>query len=382
MATHSPSPFTTPDPKLRIKPGAPAVSRPTKEEVERFPAEAAGMIDATWKAQSALLSEQKYDLDKIRGKHFLLAGATGPGLGGAFASVLLHTMKDEGSLTVIGRDLKKSQGFETGQRMQQIAEERGIGSRFHWSNGGLALEGPGLEEILGVLRNAGAKEVVYVNTVAAANSGILPGHPPVYVKDVDEEGLFQWELEPLTEKNIESTKFIMGEMAVKFGEVLEQNGIGVSVTAFADWRGSLDRTSREPANPEYGRNGAYSTSLYLPKDYLQEAAARAYGTKSRVIDFFFPIMRTRALGFIPGGVTMSHVYDELMRREGIRRVEVPELALGALQEMGRAAAGESYHPFKRLDAHEEPLDLWFFEVVKRLNENKSSDFYYKHWFDV
>jgi len=92
-------------------------------------------------------------------------------------------------------------------------------------------------------------------------------------------------------------------------------------------------------------------------------------------------MRTRALPFIPGGMTLSYIYDALMARAGIRRVDVPELGLGMLQEIGRALARDDFNPFPRLDAHELPLDLWFYEVVKQLNEDPHSPFYYRKWFD-
>ena len=113
---------------------------------------------------------------------------------------------------------------------------------------------------------------------------------------------------------------MMGDMAVQFTDVLMDSGISVAVTAFCDWRGSLDKPSRDPAAVEYGRNGAYSTSLYLPKDAIQAATSAAYGTDRKVVNVFFPVMRTRALPFIPGGTTMSYVYDKLMERAGIRRV--------------------------------------------------------------
>jgi len=93
------------------------------------------------------------------------------------------------------------------------------------------------------------------------------------------------------------------------------------------------------------------------------------------------VMRTRALPFIPGGSTMSFVYDKVMKKVGIRRVDVPELGLGMLDEIGKALATDDFNPFPRLDAHEMPLDLHFYEAVKQLNEDATSPFYYKKWFD-
>jgi hypothetical protein len=231
------------------------------------------------------------------------------------------------------------------------------------------------------LKSKGAQDVIYINAVAAASSGLLPDHPPVYVKDVDDEGLFQWQLTPLNERAIEATRLFMGEMAVQFTDVLAESGISVAITAFCDWRGSLDKNSRDPKSVDYGRNGAYSTSLYLPKDSIQAATSAAYGTDKKLLDVFFPIMRTRALPFIPGGSTMSYVYDKVMQKAGIRRVNVPELGLGMLAEIGKALATDDFNPFPRLDAHEMPLDLHFYEAVKQLNEDPESSFYYKKWFD-
>ncbi|MBI2877775.1 MAG: hypothetical protein HYY20_12950 [Candidatus Tectomicrobia bacterium] len=381
MLLYRPSPFASPAPGLRLKEGAPPILRPTKEEVAVFLEEARRLLDRNWAAQAALLGAGPYSLKWLEGKHFLLAGATGPGLGCALATAALNLLGEGGSLTVIARDLTRSVGYETGVAMQQRAEAAGLGSRFHWLNDGLALEGEGLEKIVSTLQEAGADQVVYINTVAAASSGLLPGYPPVFVKDVDEEGLFQWQLTPLSERSIEATKFIMGTMAVQFPHELERAGIRVAATAFADWRGSLDRCSRDPDAAEYGRQGAYSTSLHLPKEVLQEATALAYGSGRVVLDLFLPIMRTRALAFIPGGTAMSYIYDQLMKREGIRRVEIPELALAMLDRIGKALDRTDDNPFPRLDAHEASLDLWFYEVVSRLNDDENSAFYFRRWIE-
>jgi hypothetical protein len=63
----------------------------------------------------------------------------------------------------------------------------------------------------------------------------------------------------------------------------------------------------------------------------------------------------------------------------VRHRDVPELALAALDRVGRALSGEIDNPFPRLDAHDAHLDEWFFEVVARLNADEESDFYYKRW---
>lgn len=372
------SPFATPTPGLRIKEGSPPLTKPTKEEIEAFPAEAKSLLDKTWQEQQQCLADGMYDLDWLEGRHLLLAGATGPGLGGAFAMAALQTGK-AASVTILGRDLSRSINFETGKAMQAQAEAGDWGNRFHWLNDGMALEGKPLQKLLEALKEAGAEQVVYFNTVAAAISGMLPGMPPVYVKDVDEEGLFQWQLRELSEKEIEITRFVMGEMAVRFPAVLEENGIGVEASVFADWRGSLDKISRDPDHREYGRHGAYSTSLYLPKEYLQEDARAAFGTKRKVLDIFYPMMRTRALPLIPGGLTIADVNEKVMAREGVRRLDVPELALKGMDFVGRALTDDYDNPFPRADDHDAHLDDWMFEVVARLNDDKESEFYYKHW---
>lgn len=372
--TESPSPFAKPYPGLPVREGAPPLSRPTKEEIAAFPAEAQQLLDDTWAEQQSVLGG--YDLDWLEGRHLLLAGATGPGLGGALAAAVLNVGK-VASLTVLGRDLKRSLNFETGRVMQKQAEAAGV--PFRWLNDGMAMEGKPLEKLLAALKENDAEQVVYFNTVAAALSGLLPGLPPVFIKDVDDEGLFQWQLTPLDKKAIEVTKFVMGEMAVQFPSVLESTGIAVEASVFADWRGSLDKIGRDPTRPEYGRQGAYSTSLYLPKDHLQAYTREHYGSGKVVMDIFYPIMRTRALPLIPGGMTMANVTDTLMEKEGIRPVRVPELALGALDRVGKALTEGYDNPFPRLDSHDSHLDAWFYEVVARLNDDEDSDFYYKRW---
>ena len=377
MAPTSPSPFARPEPDLRTKEGAPLLRRPSKEEMASFPEKAQQLLHTTWELQAPMVSSGAYDLRWMEGRHFLLAGATGAGLGGALAVAVLNMIRDSGSLMVIGHDLTRSLGYETGIAMQAYAEQTGIGNRFHWSNDGLALEGKGFERMLAALKEAGTDRVVYVNTIAAANCGLLPGYPPVFVKDVDEIGLFQWQLSLLSEWAIENTKFFMGTLAVMFPYRLELAGIGVEATVFADWRGSLDHLSRDPARIQYGRHGAYSTSLYLPKDIIQEEVTSAYRSGKIVIDCFFPIMRTQALSFVPGGIAMSRIYDTLMKKEGVPRIDIPELAVLMLDRVGRALAGDDDNPFPRLDSHEAKLDLWFYEIIKRLNNNEGSEFYFR-----
>jgi len=353
--------------------------RPTAEEVASYPEEAEALLQDTWSAQQPQLEAGLYHLEWAKGKHFLLAGATGAGLGGALATALLHNLDNIGSLIVVGRDLKKSLGYETGVCMQAFAEESGLQDRFQWLNSGIALDGARMEQVAGALKKVGADRVVYVNTVAAANSGMLPGCPPVYIRDVDENGIFQWELAPLDERSIEATKTVMGTLAVAFPLALEKYGFSMEATAFADWRGSLDRNSRDPSSPAYGRQGAYSTSLYLPKEVIQEVVSAAYGTGRILMDVFLPVMKTRALNMIPGGVAMYGLYEKLMEKEGVRRMLVPELALGMLDRIGRRVCREEDNPFPRLDQHEAMLDLYFYEVVRRLNMDENSDFYYQRW---
>ena len=373
----SPSPFAQPTPGLRIKEGAPAIERPSKEAVEALPLDAKQLLDRNHTAQQ--IEAAHYSIDWARGRHFVIVGGTGLGLGCSVATAVMDLVAESGSVTVIARDLSKSLGYATGAEMKTRAES--LGDRFHWINDGYAVEGKALDTIVDALKTTGAEDVIYINAVAAASSGLLPDHPPVFIKDVDEEGLFQWQLTPLNERAIEATRLFMGEMAVQFTDVLADSGISVAITAFCDWRGSLDKISRDPQAVEYGRNGAYSTSLYLPKDSIQAATSAAYGRSKKLIDVFFPVMRTRALPFIPGGSTMSFVYDKVMKKVGIRRVDVPELGLGMLDEIGKALATDDFNPFPRLDAHEMPMDLHFYEAVKQLNEDATSPFYYKKWFD-
>jgi len=66
----------------------------------------------------------------------------------------------------------------------------------------------------------------------------------------------------------------------------------------------------------------------------------------------------------------------------IRRRDVPELALGVLDQIGRAIAGGPYNPFPRLDDHESPLDEWYRQVVLRLNDVEGDEFYWKNWINL
>ena len=379
MAQDRSSPFARPSPGLRIKPGSPPLRRPDPDQVAAFPALARKQVEEARALQASCLDRSDFHLEWARERHFLLAGATGSGLGGALALAVLDTLGDFGSVTIVARDLKRSLGHQSALVMQEEAEKRGLGRRFHWLNTGVALDGDRFGAIVGALKEAGADRVVYVNTVAAAMSGLLPGRPPVFVKDVDEDGLFEWELTPLDERSVEATRYTMGTMAVRLPDALEEAGVEVEVAAFADWRGSLDRSSRDPASPDYGRQGAYSTSLYLPKEVIQAATSAAYASGRPFIDCFLPVMRTHALSMVPGGMAMACLYETLMEKEGIRPILPPELALGLLDRIGRAVRAENDNPYPRLDLHEASLDLWFLEVLAGLNEDEASEFYFKRW---
>ena len=76
---------------------------------------------------------------------------------------------------------------------------------------------------------------------------------------------------------------------------------------------------------------------------------------------------------------MANVMDKLMEKEGIRRVEVPELAIRSLDCVGRALTEGYDNPFPRLDSHDAPLDEWFYEILARLNNDENSEFYYERW---
>jgi len=377
--SHSPSPFAKPFEGLRIKDYQTVVARPSAEEVAKFPELARALLDKIAAQQEVFLDRGEYKIDALKGRHFLLAGATGPGLGGAMETAARLLAEKAGSVTVLARDLSKSVGYEMGKLMVARGEEAGMGKRYHLLNDGMAAEGANFEKITAALREAGANDLIYVNTIAAAHSGILPGNPTIYVKDVDDEGLFQWRLPHLNEQQIEGTRTIMGKLAVRFPRALDAAGFRVAVTCYIDWRGSLDVLSRDPESSAYGRQGPYSTSLYLPKEFLQADTIQAYGHGRIVLDCFLPVMRTRALGFIPGATPQWYLLCRLMDLSGIRRRDVPELALGVLDQIARASAGGPYNPFPRLDDHESPLDEWYRQVVLRLNNDGNSEFYYKEW---
>ncbi|MFN8492896.1 MAG: hypothetical protein U0350_35155 [Caldilineaceae bacterium] len=287
------SPFGKPAPNVPIREGTPPLTRPSKEEIAAFPAEAQALLTNAWTDQKARIDAGQYDLRWLEGRHILLAGATGPGLGGAFASAILG-LGTAASVTLVGRDLSKSLNFETGNAMQAKAEAANMGKRFHWLNDGLAMEGAPLEKLLAALREAGADRVVYFNTVAAAISGLLPGMPPVYVRDVDQNGLFQWQLLPLSEKEIEITKFVMGEMAVRFPSVLEANGIAVEASAFADWRGSLDKVGAIWPNADMAGKALTRQPLFCPKKFCKKRRVRLWLQSAFMLkSYFYPMMRTR-----------------------------------------------------------------------------------------
>jgi hypothetical protein len=373
-----PSPWARVEPGTRIKEGAPAIQRPTKEQIAGFPKEASDLIDDSWATQKSLIDSGKYDASWMDGQHLVIVGGTGRGLGGAVSVIALQNLDRLGSLTVIGRDMKRSMEFAFGESMTERATDS---DKFHWLNDGISVEGEGFDAIVTLLKSKGVKDAIYVNGVAAASSGLKPGLPPVYVKDIDEEGTYVWQLTELPERSIEATRSFMGTLTIQFPDALEAAGINVEVAAYADWRGSLDRGSRDPASPTFGRWGSYSTSLYLPKDIIQDATRKAYADGRKWIDVFFPTMRTRALPFIPGGVVMSRVYDNVLRKSGISRIDIPELGLGMVHQIGQRLTDKDDNPFPRYDAHEAPFDEWIYEILSLITDDENSKFHFEKWLD-
>ena len=58
-----PSPWARVEPGSRVKEGAPAIQRPTKEQIASFPQEANDLIDSTWAAQKPLIGQRLNDKD-------------------------------------------------------------------------------------------------------------------------------------------------------------------------------------------------------------------------------------------------------------------------------------------------------------------------------
>ena len=120
-----PSPFANPMPGVRIVEGAPALSRPSKEEVEAFPAEAVKLLDQRRSAQRVAVD--RYALDWAKGRHFVIIGGTGLGIGCSVAVALLDLVAESGSLTVVARDLSRSLGYATGRRDGELGKSCSFG---------------------------------------------------------------------------------------------------------------------------------------------------------------------------------------------------------------------------------------------------------------
>jgi hypothetical protein len=151
-----PSPFARVEPGMRIKEGAPAIQRPTKEQIEGFPDEANNLIDESWKDQKALIDAGSYDTSWLDGQHLVIVGGTGRGLGGAVSVIGLHNLDRLGSLTVIGRDMKRSMEFSFGTALQERAADHA--DKFHWLNDGISVEGDGFNAIVDLCQRCSCSE--------------------------------------------------------------------------------------------------------------------------------------------------------------------------------------------------------------------------------
>jgi len=323
------SPFGQAMPGLRIKEGAPPLSKPTKEEIEAFPSEARTLLDNTWRAQEPLIANGQYDLRWMEGRHLLIAGGTGPGLGGAFATALLGVGK-AASVTVLGRDLSRSLNYETGKAMQAQAEARGVSEQFHWLNDGMALEGGPLEKLLSALKAVGAAG-------AKGAAGIL--------------------------------------LQILFGQV-EAGRVGAVATIFPLCRIATDFVQ---AAAPVGKDTSFDADA-VGLQHSGETHGHFAHDKAGDLQLFFSKLAQLPLK----QPFLVNVFDKdgrhpRLQREGVRRLDVPELALKGLDFVGKALTEGYDNPFPRTDAHDAHLDEWMFEVVARLNNDENSDFYYKHW---
>ena len=371
------SPLTHPCPDVEIKQGSPAIKKPAREDILQFPEKAFQIVEDIF-----TLQEQKQDffsLEWMKDRHFLLCGATGYGLGANLACAVLAHLGEKGSLTILARDLKSSINYHTGLCLEKKALEKGVS--FQRLNSGISLEPSSVQPVIEALKGRKAKDIIVINTVAYAFSGLFPGFPPIFVKDLDEnDDLIQWQLAELNEKQVQINQEVMGDASIRFPGSLEEAGITLSASVFCDWRGSLDKVSRMPEAREYGRQGAYSTSLYIPKQRIQNYVKESVFCCHRYLaDVFFPIMDTPALRFLPGGRLIFLLMNGIMKRNGFQEKKVSYLALELLHTLGRDISRQSFNPFPRFHCQESQFDILFFHVLEKLNNKKDDLFFYKNW---
>lgn len=149
----------------------------------------------------------------------------------------------------------------------------------------------------------------------------------------------------------------MGRLAAGFPAALERAGVGVEGDAVLRLAGSLDRTNRDPASPDYGRQGLLDESLLHPQGDTPGGDARGdRDEKNRARPVFAGDADARPLPR-PRGDPDAAPLRRPDAAQGVRRVDPPELALAALGKVGRTRGRLPHNPFPRLDLHEAALDL-------------------------
>jgi hypothetical protein len=234
----------------------------------------------------------------------------------------------------------------------------------------LQTEGAVFQALTDGLRANEADDLIVIHCVAAAKSGITRHQPQIYTRDVDtQDNLIEDMLPRIDDGDILFNTQIMGQSTYEFPDALREAGFNVTQQHTCDWRGSRDEESRNPESEAYGRQGAYSGSLWQPKAAIQAFTVQAALAGRRdVVDHFFPTMRTRALGFIPGGVALANLFENLMRIRNVRHIGIPELALRMLTCIRVNVEDPSTHePFVYHDRHEAALDPEAFDALKNLS---------------
>jgi len=301
-------------------------------------------------------------LDGIRGRHFILVGGTCH-MGEALSAALIPRIGLAGSLLVLSdqdpSDVTLGEKavfpYYYGEQLQKEAQARGL--RYTWINQVQEERGgadPVFSKIKEHLRDCQAQNLVIIHTLEPRSFGVMPGHDPFYIREVDDGNrLFEWQIPPLTFSEFEKARIKFVSVPRTFSELLVVQGFKVASTHFVDYWASEDEYSREPRRVEYGRQGIFSGHLSDLKQMIREHVLRKASDRNQMVH----VLPSSSLRSFFGGNALANLYQNLMQAQGIRFIDVPELALMVLDRIRLLHENSrTYTPVVRHDEHERILD--------------------------
>jgi len=326
---------------------SPMLRRPAPEEIDSFPAEAAGPGGDVACAREAG-AEGGYCLDWLKVGISCLQGPQGrfgrcPGCVPASPVARLRQPDRD------WQDLTRSLGYETGLSLTSLAHDLGCGQRFRWLNCGVPSMAPDWKKLQSS-EGSRADSLVYVNTVAA-RAAVSAGAAAGLCQGLDEDGGLPVGAAAVGHAQRRSNPLRHGHTGGGVSKGAGRARHPVAASAFADYREVWTWAAATRICMRTAARDIFHKSV--------PAQGRDPGSGGRGLRYrqnhggcFLPLdghprsrPDPRRCGELP------HFRPPFAAR-GYPACPKEELALGMLDRIGRAVLRKDDDPFPRLVTHE------------------------------